>query len=495
MVVLFLYFLTHSIRLVEYPAFSTDEMFYVAKANCWEKNEIPCVYGWYEEVHPEFTNPSTYPWLLILLFGVFGTSPLVLRSFMLVIGIVNLLLVFLIGRELGANGNLWRGYAIGIIGGLILALDRDLVYYSRIGYLDNPMNLCLTAFLYFYLRYLRTNHQRFAWIAGLAAGLGLWFKLSAVFILIGLAVFALLTRQIDGALRVQAMMVFFVVLYVQWGLSVDPVAFTNGNLFQITKESDSDPGKFWQALIFHHSQGERIDEIRMLILFSILVPLFYLRDSQNVFYRGSFLVFNLVFGAVIFFSFFTRSLFDYYLAGFASFYSILFAISIILLFDSGKLLYQKLLRFSKPSPNYQNHFRQYVRLGIVVFLIFSLFLRYNQGVVLFKSRNPSSYLISENKEFLDIISFIQSNIPTNKTFVAPIEISPWLNASGYSVWSIWLNLSTPDWIVRRYIQNNHPDYLVLHKSFLYIPQGLDYFSTRVFANYKILEQGIIPKPV
>lgn len=156
------------------------------------------------------------------------------------------------------------------------------------------------------------------------------------------------------------------------------------------------------------------------------------------------------------------------------------------------MIYDKYLQFSKASSSYLNHLRQYSRLGILIFLIFTVILRHYHVLKLLESRYPPKYLTKENQENLDIISFIKQNIPLNAALIAPIEIGPWLNASGYSVWNIWLNASTPDWVVRDYIESYSPSYLILPKDYLYIPQGLGYASMHGFANYEIFEQIALP---
>ncbi|MFX1254481.1 MAG: ArnT family glycosyltransferase [Promethearchaeota archaeon] len=471
------YFLTHVINLIEYPSFSTDEMFYVLKAIILNKTGIPSMPKWGGEYAPEFTNPPTLSWIYLILFNFFGPSPLIVRSFMLAIGLLNLLIVFLIGREIAGSEYLWRGYLIAIIAGLLLALDWELVFLSRLGFLDNPMNLFLTIFLYFYLRYLRTEDQNYAWLAGVAAGISLWFKLSVLFVLIGLVFFTLLNRKIDAALRVQAMMVFFAGLYLLWGLMMDPVAFTTDNLFHLTRGMDSNPIGFWGALLLGREwrwSQQITDPIRLLGLFSLLTPLFYLKNRKKFFNESSVLVLCLMSGAIVFFLF-TKTLFDYYLAGFASFYAILFAISVFIAFDIVKFLQYKLLKIIGLPRDYSNLLEQGIWLVVLIVVLLALVPKYNRilGVSL------------ENQENLEIISYIQQEVPKGETIVAPMEISPWLNASGYSVYNTWFNYGTPDWVVRDYIETRTPSYLLLHKDYLHVCQDLPYSVIHSFTNYEL----------
>ncbi|MFQ5979571.1 MAG: glycosyltransferase family 39 protein [Candidatus Heimdallarchaeota archaeon] len=472
-----------SFYLVEYPAFSTDEMFYVMKAQCWEENNIPCIYGRGGGAWPEFTNPPALSWSWIIIFRVFGISPFVVRMFILLLGLLNLLVVFLIGKELGGKEDPDKGNFIALVSGLVLALDSELVYYSRIGYLDNPMNFFSTCFLLFYLRYLRTHQTRFAWLAGLAAGIGLWFKLSILFILLGLGIYIFLTWQIEGPLRVQAMIFAFLILYVQWGVDTDPVGFANGTIYQVTKDADADPAFFWEEVILGNN-------IRSLFLFSVLIPFFYYNNRNNVFAESSILIFSLFLGLMIMFSN-TRTLFSYYLAGFASIYAILYAISvyfgITLLYNCLSSEYEKYLKSSLITFPHHNSTRRTIWLGILLVCIVAVLLEPHYAMNNIKSKYPPNYISKENQEYLEIMSFILDRISKHNTIVAPLEIGPWLNASGYHVWNTWLNSSTPDWVVRDYIIQYDPDYLVLHQEYYNIQNGLGYYKIGVFPNYFVLE--------
>ncbi|MFX1254474.1 MAG: ArnT family glycosyltransferase [Promethearchaeota archaeon] len=473
--VFFVYLFTHLIGLIEYPSFSTDEQFYVLKALCWQKIGIPSMPKWGGEYAPEFTNPPTLSWIYLILFGIFGFSPLVVRLFMLGIGLLNLVIVFLIGCEIGGTESPWRGYLIGIIGGIILAFDQELIMYSRIGYLDNPVNLFLAVFIYFYLRYLRTEDQNYAWLAGVAAGIGLWFKLSALFILIGLTLFILPSRKINAWLRVQAMIVFFIGFYVLWGLATDPVAFVNENLFQIMRAYDANPIHFWGVIGFYDLFGEVVDLIRMLILFSFFIPIFYYKNPKNPFNERSFLVFCLFLGIIAFFLF-TKTLYNYYFAGFASVYAVLFALSVFIAFYVGKFVQNRILLLFNLSLNKQRTLKQGIRIGLLIVFSIALILKYRHGF---------AFLSFQNQENLEIISYVQHNIPLGETLVAPLEIAPWLNGSGYSVYTTWLNAGTPDWVVREYIQLHNPNYLILHQDYLHISQNLTYYIIQSFTNYEL----------
>ena len=87
--VVFIYLITHIGNLVEYPRFFPDEMYYVEKAIYWEKTGKPCVSSgtWDDSgkiiLIPNFTNPPGLSWCLMILFRLFGTSPLILRLFLL----------------------------------------------------------------------------------------------------------------------------------------------------------------------------------------------------------------------------------------------------------------------------------------------------------------------------------------------------------------------------------------------------------------------------
>jgi hypothetical protein len=453
---------------------------------CWEQYDIPCTYGWGGAILPEFTNPPGLSWLLMLLFAFLGTSPFVVRGLIFIIGVTNLIVVFLIGRELGKEENPQCGYILGIVAGLVLALDPHLVGYSRIGLLDNPMNLCLTLFLYFYLIYLRTENSLYAWLAGGVVGVGLWFKLSSLFVLVGLAIYSIITRDIEGPLRVQAMIFLFLGLYVYWGISTDPVAFANGTIYQITKENTANPIKFWRDIAFK-------DAIRVLILLAAIIPLFYWRQQTDFFHKTSLLVFCLCIGAAIFFLF-TKTLYHYYFVGFASFYALLYAIG---LYDASQLLYATVpwaiekiayLINSNIKNISQRNAQTIVRIIFVFVCVIPLAFQHHQTMKLIESRDPRRYWKEENHEYLKMISFIEDNIPKQSRLVVPIQIGAWLDASGYSVWITWLNASTPDWVVREYVANYLPDFVILHEEYLFIVEGLGYADLKVFPNYTILEQ-------
>ncbi|MFX1254475.1 MAG: ArnT family glycosyltransferase [Promethearchaeota archaeon] len=484
-----IYLITHLVYFVEYPAFSGDEMFYVSKAVVWRETGNPSIFDWYYfENKPEFTNPSTLSLIYIFFAIFFGLSPLLIRSIMLTIGVINLLIVFLVGREIGGTENPWYGYLIGILSGLFLALDWELIFYARTGYLDNPMNLCLTISLFFYLKYLRTDDLNYTWLAGIAAGVGLWFKLSAVYFLIGLGVFSVFTRKIDAALRVQVMMTLFIGLYVVWGMSIDPIQFVNGNYLHISGEYKGHPPTVYAQLIlgkrfgffegfhviFERLFSGNIDPIRTLILFSFLIPILYLRKRKNSFYEKSFLVLCMFLGTVILFI--LTKIIDHYVTGFASFYALLFAIGLLIASRGVKCLQNKLLELTSSSINpefFKRSFQIFI-LGIFLFMI----------IIKFHFYNPLIFPL-ENQDALDVIAYVQQEIPKGETFIAQAEVGPWLNASGYTVYTIaYINASPSDSMVREYISHKvMPSYVILHKDYQYIVQDLDYsvvYSTPTF---------------
>ncbi|MFX1534114.1 MAG: hypothetical protein ACFFDI_07765, partial [Promethearchaeota archaeon] len=180
-------------------------------------------------------------------------------------------------------------------------------------------------------------------------------------------------------------------------------------------------------------------------------------------------------GIIIFFLF-TKTLYNYYFAGFASIYVILFALSVFTAFDMGKLIQNRMFTLFNLSLNKQKRLKQKIRIGILIVFIIALILKYRHGL---------AFLSFQNQENLEIISYIHYNVPLGETLVVPLEIAPWLNSSGYSVYSTWLNASTPDWVVREYIQLHYPSYLILHKDYLHISQNLTYSIIQSFTNYEL----------
>ncbi|MFX1536436.1 MAG: hypothetical protein ACFFDI_19655, partial [Promethearchaeota archaeon] len=227
------------------------------------------------------------------------------------------------------------------------------------------------------------------------------------------------------------------------------------------------------------------DPIRILILFSLLIPVFYLTEHKNFFYKSSFLVLCFIFGATILF--YLTKVLDHYITGFASFYAILFASSLFFAFKVVKFLQDKLLEFIRPSPNYYEIIKRGFQLVVLAVFLLGIVAKFQYHPLVFPP---------ENQDTLKVIAYVEQEIPSGETIVAPSEIGPWLNASGYSVYTIgYINASPPDSVVREYIQKNSPSYVILPNKYLYIVEGLNYsilYSSTEYTLYELMTRFKIP---
>ncbi|MFX0066083.1 MAG: hypothetical protein ACFFC7_28280, partial [Candidatus Hermodarchaeota archaeon] len=234
--------------------------------------------------------------------------------------------------------------------------------------------------------------------------------------------------------------------------------------------------------------------------FSIFIPIYYIRKRNSLFNEKSFLVVCLLLGAIIFFSM-TKSLYIFYAAGFMSFFGILFGCSTLIAITLGKNLQNTLIQYPSSSPNYQRWLKRGLRGGLLLIFLLALILKFVLAIYIpttvmedlnprliveFRSTPPFVSPSPENQDVLEILSYVQQEIPVGETIVASTEIGPWLNASGYNVYVIgYINQSPPDFVVREYIQMNVPHYIVLHKDYQYLIQDLEYTIFYATATYKI----------
>ena len=123
-------------------------------------------------------------WMLIPVFGVFGSTFAVLRASNVVLELITLLLVMLAARR-------WLGLGTALITGLLLAFDPTYFFVSTLDWgVAVPSLFCKAACFYFAVRWSQVHKLSDAFLVGLFAGLGFFNKADFVVFLAALVLAA-----------------------------------------------------------------------------------------------------------------------------------------------------------------------------------------------------------------------------------------------------------------------------------------------------------------
>ncbi len=121
----------------------------------------PFTVGW-------FNQANMYYWSISLCMKLLGTGLFGLRSFAVLCGLVTVLCVYLIAREM-------FGQRAAILASCFIAFQSADVIFSRQEYSNVTTPTFMTVAFYFLLRGLRTRRQLHFVLGGFAAGLSLYF--------------------------------------------------------------------------------------------------------------------------------------------------------------------------------------------------------------------------------------------------------------------------------------------------------------------------------
>lgn len=183
-VVLVLLFASLGLRLWNLPGQMTllwdDEGIFMYQAWRLVSGDLP-----YKDLFLADTPMSQY--LLGVAFKVFGVGPTQARAFVAVTGAVCVFLVYLIGKEA-------YGHWTGILAATLFSFDPivfDAARSFRPDYVVLGFEL-LTIFLF--IKAIKRQKRRWAWLCGIALGLGLLTKLVAVFVIGPIIIAALAIR-------------------------------------------------------------------------------------------------------------------------------------------------------------------------------------------------------------------------------------------------------------------------------------------------------------
>jgi len=121
----------------------------------------PFTAGW-------FNQANMYYWSISLCMKLLGTGLFGLRSFAVLCGLITVLCVYLIAREM-------FGQRAAILAGCFIAFQSADVIFSRQEYSNVTTPTFMTVAFYFLLRGLRTRRQLHFVLGGFTAGLSLYF--------------------------------------------------------------------------------------------------------------------------------------------------------------------------------------------------------------------------------------------------------------------------------------------------------------------------------
>jgi len=326
------------------------------------------------------------------------TSTLLIRKPLVLIGTLNILLIFIIGY-------LYFNFKTGFLSSLIYAVSPLIVVANRLPQAENgfvPLFLISTILIKLFIN--KKNYLSL-FLAALVSGIGVWFKIPALMISVSgffLILFSSsdnLKNRLKSALTFGFIGVTFgLIPILAYGLALDPQAF-----FQVLAfHSQRFYGIGLSALYLLFTQSKITKEISLtdgwLIFgwFSWLILLSTLKDKQKKSLIGIPL-----FVCLIFFIFLGSEFYGWYVYPFFPW----LALSIGVLFNSvkqqSKLLAPLSLLVTLPSQvlltklnviNDYPHFVGYWRYGLTIYLFFTFLTYFTSHHILIKIQKILIYL-------------------------------------------------------------------------------------------------------
>lgn len=435
-IVILICFLGLSLRIryhnsVPRPGESLDEY-----ANAWSGLgliEIGVPLGWsylesniYQPVHhyinvdnvyqvgTVFANPFYIhsPWLdhppgMGLLIGGFAylkgarvledTSTLLIRKPLVILGTLNIFLLFLIGY-------LYFNYKTGIVAALIYSVSPLIVVANRLPQAENafiPLFLLSTILIKIF-----QNRKKYFYffLSALTAGAGIWFKIPALMIAVSGSLLVLFSTSDSLKNRLKLALIYFFIAssfgffpLLAYGLALDPKAFLQVLLFHSQRSYGIGISALYQLFIQSKvtSNFSLTDGWLILGWFSWFIILTKIKDiSQKC------LVSIPLFICLIFFIFLGSEFYGWYvfpflpwlalsialMFNFLTNQSILAVFSILITLPS-QILFQK-LNINNLIPNFTN----YWRFGFAFYLFFVCFCYFNSNKFLIKIQKLLIYI-------------------------------------------------------------------------------------------------------
>jgi len=199
--------------------------------------------GWYKTVFSyrvllafaDYIGPvlSYLPVPFVILFGY---TPLALRLTSLLCAWLTLIFAYYGAKQ-------WCGASVARFGIALAAVNPAFVFTQRMGYYSyGPVTLFTSISFYFLARYISKKGVRNLWISAIFAGVAVETALQAVFVLIPMALLALLFLK-ETRLRPREIIIALS-LFMVISLPVLLVGIKSGSMFQRIGWSGNSPGSF-----------------------------------------------------------------------------------------------------------------------------------------------------------------------------------------------------------------------------------------------------------
>ncbi len=164
--------------------FNGDEAVYSGQAATLAGNEESAKYFSIYRAHPLFLQ-----FIVSIFFSSFGVSDTIARIAPAIFGILTVILVYIIGKEL-------YNKRVAMVAAIVMTLIPYHIIVSRQVLLDVPLSFFSTLTLFFVIRYIRQDKGvHWLYFIGASSGLSFLSKEVGIFVLIASIVSLILTRK------------------------------------------------------------------------------------------------------------------------------------------------------------------------------------------------------------------------------------------------------------------------------------------------------------
>lgn len=177
--------------------------------------------------YPFIPHPPLFFIILGFLLKFFGNGLIVLRALTAIYGILAIVLVYLISKELFNE-------RLGLLAGFLLAIYPNAIYFNRIGFANSQLMLLSILTIYFFLRYMRDNRDKWFYLLSITTGFAMITEFVGIAIFLSvLLLFWIYYRK--NFIKVFLISIIPFALFVSSMLILMPNAFVHDLFFQFER--------------------------------------------------------------------------------------------------------------------------------------------------------------------------------------------------------------------------------------------------------------------